>query len=173
MKKRIQLFSLLIVSGLIMGCGDHSHGENGDHGHDHGSGQQQAHDDHGHAHGDGQAHEEADHGHHHGEEVPLGTFDIGGISVEAAQAHGSIEAGKEGHLIIKLPYNDKGETVVRAWIGVEDRTLSSVGKGVYAPSHDDYDIHTIAPNPLPEGAKWWIEIEKPDGMKAVGSIPSI
>ena len=73
--------------------------------------------------------------------------------------------------MIKLPYNDKGETVVRVWIGGEDRTLSSVGKGEYAASHDDYDIHTMAPDPLPEGSKWWLEIEKPDGTKAVGSIP--
>ena len=113
----------------------------------------------------------SDHDHDHGEEVTLGTFDIGGISVDAMQAHGKVMAGKEGHLVIKLPYNDKGGTVVRVWIGLEDRTLSSVSKGEYAASHNDYDIHTVAPNPLPEGSKWWVEIEKPDGTKAIGSIP--
>lgn len=107
---------------------------------------------------------------HTHDEVALGTFDIQGVSVEAAQGHGVVEAGKEGHLVIKLPYNDSGSTVVRAWIGVEDRTLSAVGKGEYAPSHDDYDIHAVAPDPLPEGAQWWIEIEKPDGTKATGSF---
>ncbi len=81
-----------------------------------------------------------------------------------------IEAGKEGHLIIKLPYKDDGSTVVRAWIGTEDRTVSAVGKGEYAPSHNDYDIHTIAPTPLPADAKWWVEVEKPDGTKVVGSV---
>ena len=113
---------------------------------------------------------EEEHGHEH-EEVALGTFDIEGISVEALQGHGEVEAGKEGHLVIKLPYKDDGETVVRAWIGGDDRTLSSVGKGEYAPSHDDYDIHAIAPDPLADGSKWWLEIEKPDGTKAVGSFP--
>lgn len=113
---------------------------------------------------------EEDHGHEH-EEIALGKFDIQGISVEAAQGHGNVEAGKEGHLVIKLPYKDDGETVVRAWIGGEDRTQSSVGKGEYAPSHDDYDIHAVAPDPLAEDAKWWLEIEKPDGTKAVGSFP--
>jgi hypothetical protein len=113
---------------------------------------------------------EEEHGHAH-DEVPLGTFDIGGISVIAAQGHGKVEAGKEGHLVIKLPYSDKGASTVRAWIGSEDRTLSEVGKGDYAPSHDDYDIHAVAADPLPEGAKWWIEIEKPDGSKTVGSLP--
>ena len=113
-------------------------------------------------------HEDEDHEH---DEIALGTHDIGGMQVEAAQEHGNVEPGKEGHLVIKLPYNDNGETTVRTWIGTEDRNLFSVGKGEYAPSHDDYDIHAVAPDPLPDGAKWWVEIEKPDGTKGVGSLP--
>ena len=113
------------------------------------------------------AHEE-DHEH---DEVALGEFDIDGFNVKAAQGHGNVEAGKEGHLVITLPYKDNGETVTRAWIGTADRTMSAVGKGEYAPSHNDYDIHAIAPDPLPVGVTWWLEIEKPDGTKAVGSIP--
>lgn len=118
--------------------------------------------------------DEKGHDHHHDhdhEEVSLGKHKIGDLEVEAAQSHGKVEAGKEGHLILKLPYSDKGETIIRAWIGTEDRTLSTVGKGDYAASHDDYDIHAIAPEPLPKDAKWWIEIEKPDGSRIVGSIP--
>lgn len=111
---------------------------------------------------------EEDHVH---DEVALGEFDIDGMKVKAAQGHGKVEPGKEGHLLVTLPYKDDGQSVTRAWIGTEDRTLSSVGKGEYAPSHDDYDIHAIAPDPLPEGVKWWLEIEKPDGSKSVGSIP--
>lgn len=111
--------------------------------------------------------EEEDHAH---DEVALGTFTAGDLKIEAAQGHGMIEAGKEGHLVIKLPYKDDGATVVRAWIGTQDRTMSSVGKGEYAPSHDDYDIHSVAPTPIPSGAKWWVEVEKPDGTKTVGSI---
>lgn len=107
-------------------------------------------------------------GHEHAEES-LGTVDIGGLSVELAQGHGGVAAGKEGHLVVKLPYDDKGSTIVRAWIGTEDRMASMVGKGEYAPSHDDYDVHAVAPDPLPTGARWWIEIEKPDGTKVVGS----
>jgi len=114
---------------------------------------------------------EDDHGDHAHDEVSLGKFDISGNIVEAAQGHGKVEAGKEGHLMITLPYKDGGQTVTRAWIGTEDRTMSSVGKGEYAPSHDDYDIHAVAPSPLPAEAKWWLEIEKPDGSKSVGSIP--
>lgn len=111
---------------------------------------------------------EEDHAH---DEVALGEFDIDGNMVTAAQGHGNVEPGKEGHLVITLPYKDDGASITRAWIGSKDRTMSSVGKGEYAPSHNDYDIHAIAPSPLPAEAKWWLEIEKPDGTKAVGSIP--
>ena len=140
------------------------------------------HDDHAHeggthegqGHGDGDGHDHAEHaeddGHGHDEEIALGSAMIGDIKVEFAQGHGKVEAGKEGHLVVKLPHNDKGNTVVRGWIGMEDRTLSFVGKGTYAASHDDYDVHAIAPDPLPENVMWWIEVTKPDGTKAVGSI---
>ena len=118
----------------------------------------------------GEEEEEHDDEHEH-EETPLGTFDVGGLMIEAAQSHGNVEPGKESHLAVKLPYKDDGATVVRAWLGTEDRTLSTVGKGDYAASHDGYDIHAVAPDPLPEGTKWWLEIEKPDGTKSVGSFP--
>ncbi|HNO78117.1 MAG TPA: hypothetical protein PKN33_08650 [Phycisphaerae bacterium] len=113
-----------------------------------------------HAKGEGHAHDE----------VSLGKVKIGDHEVELAQGHGKIKAGKEGHLVVKLPYNDKGETIVRAWLGSEDRTLSVVSKGEYAPSHDDYDVHAVAPDLLPENVMWWIEIEKPDGTKLVCSM---
>ncbi len=115
---------------------------------------------------------EDEHEHDH-DEVELGTAKVGEYEVELAQGHGPLVAGEESHLVVKLPFNDKGSTVVRAWIGSEDRLLSFVGKGDYAESHDDYDIHAIAPTPLPSGVMWWIEIEKPDGTKLVGSAKPI
>lgn len=114
--------------------------------------------------------EEEDHEH---AEDPLGTVEIGGLAVELAQGDGGVVAGKECHLVVKLPYSDSGATVVRAWIGTKDRTLSYVGKGEYAPSHGDYDVHATAPDPLPEDPMWWVEIEKPDGTKLVGSVKPI
>ncbi|MCH8149955.1 MAG: hypothetical protein IH987_18575, partial [Planctomycetes bacterium] len=96
----------------------------------------------GHEHQEGEAH---GHGHGGDEEVGLGSVTIGDMNVSLAQGHGKVVAAKEGHLVVELPYNDKGATVVRAWIGTEDRTLSLVGKGGYTPSHDDYDVHAIAP----------------------------
>jgi ABC-type Zn2+ transport system substrate-binding protein/surface adhesin len=131
-----------------------------------------AHDGHEHHEGDGHDHgehrEDEDHG--HCAEIDLGTVTIGDMKVACAQGHGKVEAGKEGHLVVKLLYNDKGATIVRAWIGTSDRTLSLVGKGEYAAAHDDYDIHAIAPDPLPENVMWWIEVEKPDGKRADGSV---
>jgi hypothetical protein len=59
---------------------------------------------------------------------------------------------------------------VRAWIGTEDRLSSYVGLGTYAPDHD---VHATAPDPLPGGVRWWIELEKPDGSKLVGSAVQI
>jgi hypothetical protein len=127
-----------------------------------------------HTHADGSTHGDHtpdmnDHDHDH-DEVELGTIRIGEMDVRLAQSHGGVAPGKEGHLVVKLPYNDNGATVVRAWLGTEDRTLSYVGRGEYAASHDDYDIHAMAPDPLPENTMWWIEIERPDGQRFVGSI---
>lgn len=112
---------------------------------------------------------QADEGHAH-DEVELGVVTIGDMEVELAQGHGKVVAGQEGHLVVKLPYTDNGATVVRAWLGSEDRTLSYVGRGEYAASHDDYDIHAAAPATLPEDVRWWIEIQKPDGSKSLGSV---
>ncbi|MEE8468470.1 MAG: hypothetical protein V3T22_08450 [Planctomycetota bacterium] len=111
-------------------------------------------------------------GHEHAEN-PLGTITIGDLAVELAQGQAVVVAGEEAHLVVKLPYSDSGSTIVRAWIGTDDRTLSYVGKGEYAPAHDDYDIYATAPDPLPADCLWWIEIEKPDGTKLLGSAQPI
>ncbi|MGA0901022.1 MAG: hypothetical protein ACO3SO_11530 [Luteolibacter sp.] len=159
MKQKHLMLPILAFSVGLIACGEKKSG------HDH------PHDDHDHPHGEGNVENREDHGDHdHGEETELGSFKVGDLDIQAAQAHGSLAAGKEGHLVIKLPYKDGGSSIVRAWIGTEDRTLSQVGKGVYTPSHDDYDIHTMAPSPLPEGVKWWVEVQKPDGTKLVGSV---
>lgn len=158
MKAKYTLLSAIALSGLLVSCGDKEKTESTENKPP--------------AKAAPAAEEDGDHDDHdHGEEAALGSHEIEGIKVEAAQGHGAVEAGKEGHLILKLPYNDNGETVVRVWIGTADKTLSAPGKGVYAPSHDDYDIHTMAPDPLPADTKWWVEISKPDGTKATGSIP--
>ncbi|MFG0252078.1 MAG: hypothetical protein ACF8NJ_04305 [Phycisphaerales bacterium JB038] len=173
--KTTSVFALFAALSLTLtGCGESENGNEQSTGSD-----TPAHAEDTHVHADGTTHadhaedqpvDEMDHAH---DEVALDPITIGDMTVELAQGHGSVAAGKEGHLVVKLPYSDNGATIVRAWIGTEDRTLSYVGRGDYAASHDDYDIHAIAPTPLPENAMWWIEIEKPDGTKLVGSATPI
>ena len=175
--KRLLAFWMTVALVFAIACGGGSGTTAGgdpdrDHGQDHADGDHDHDHDHDHAHGaddqDHAGHFGDDHDHDH-EVEPLGTVAIGDLEVELAQGHGPIAAGEESHLVVKLPYSDDGETTVRAWLGVEDRTLSHVGRGEYAASHGDYDIHAIAPDPLPEGVMWWVEIEKPDGSTSVGS----
>jgi hypothetical protein len=188
--KEILIIPAFAMTLLLTGCGDHGHPHDTEGAHDH------SHDEvetaetaeaHGHPHATadtaaeahGHPHETAEaHGHPHGamedyghdEKIALGTFKAGALNIEASQGHGAVKAGKEGHLTLKLPYSDGGATVVRAWIGTEDRTLSAVGKGSYTASNDVYDIHAVAPSPLPANVKWWVSIEKPDGTEIIGSI---
>lgn len=167
------LLMLALLSPLALplsGCKDANAPEGGTHVHEDGT----THTDHAPAQSDPAPADDANTGEDHAHaETALDPIVTGGMKIEAAQGHGGVAAGRESHLVVKLPYTDGGETLVRAWIGSADRTLSYVGKGVYAPTHDDYDIHATAPDPLPEGAMWWVEIEKPDGTKHVGSTMPI
>ena len=162
----ILLLSSLLAAGLLSCSNEapHDHDHDGDHGHEH-----PADDDKGDDHGDSHPDEQADEHDHEHEEVSIGSTTVGEWTVKLAQGHGPVTAGEEGHLVVVLPFKDDGATTVRAWIGSADRNASLVGKGDYAPSHDDYDVHATAPDPLPQDVKWWIEIERPDGKKATGS----
>ena len=157
------LLALLALYACAACGAEHGHGPTGEPqgGHQHGEGE--------HAHEDG-GHEHDAEGHGH-DEVPLGEVQIGPHRVRLAQGHGLLSAGEEGHLVVALPFTDGGETTVRAWIGSEDRASSFVGRGEYAAEHDDYDVHATAPDPLPANARWWVELELPDGARHVGSIP--
>jgi hypothetical protein len=171
--KEILIIPTFAIALLLTGCSDHDHPHDAEGAHDHAHDVVETAEAHGHPDEGAEAHGHAhsameDYG--HDEKVALGTFKAGALSIEASQGHGAVQAGKEGHLTLKLPYNDHGATVVRAWIGTEDRTLSAVGKGSYTASDDVYDIHAVAPSPLPENVKWWVSLEKPDGTEIIGSI---
>ncbi len=146
----------LVLAGACGGSGpatehehEHSHGSEADPSHEAPSGEE---DDHEHA------------------EEPLGTLALGGQTLTLAQGHGGVRAGGESHLVVQLSEDDGGATVVRGWLGTEDRTLSYVGKGRYAASHGDYDLDVEVPDPLPEDTRWWIELELPNGDTLLGSI---
>ncbi len=166
------LAALLCLNLMTAGCGD---GGDAGHGDSASSAPAAADDDHGHDHADGDHdHDHADGDHMHGEDdhdtVSIGTISLDGVQLELEQGHGEIAPGKELHLVVKMTPDDGGASVVRAWIGTEDRLTALVEKGAYAASHADYDVHAIAPDPLPADVKWWIEIERPDGTVLTGSI---
>lgn len=167
--KRLVLAAGVVGAVVLTGCGKQS---DGDDGHDHAT--------HGHSgeeHGD---HAHAEDGHEHADdahgdqdehsEVALGTVTIGGMEVKAFQAHGEAAPGKELHLVVEFPEEKGGASTVRAWIGTDDRLASVVGKGEYMASRGAYGVHAVAPDPLPEGAAWWIEIEGADGSKQTGTV---
>lgn len=139
---------------MIAGCGG---GDDHDHGEDHA----------GHNHD-----EEGAHGDDHSDAKDLPDATIGGVSVKLQQV-APIKAGEEVVLLVKLPESSESQTIVRAWLGGEDRTLYRVEKGHYVADEGVYDVHVTAPDPLPADAMWWVEVEKPDGSKAVGSTKPI
>lgn len=166
---------ILLVAGLaaalsVTGCEEQSgtHGTTtGEHGHADGDGHD--HDGAGHD-GDGDGHD-GDDGHADGDHdlAPLGTVTVGDMEVEAFQGHGEAAAGKELHLVVKLAGGDASSTV-RAWIGTDDRYASVVALAEYSAEQGGYELHAVAPDPLPESASWWIEVEMPDGRTHVGSV---
>jgi len=103
------------------------------------------------------------------ESIPLGSIMIDNITVELTQNYGKVDPGEEEHLVVKIPQGDPETLTVRAWIGTEDKTRSYVGKGEYSAVQGVFDIHIIAPESFDPDAKWWIEIEKPDGSVHTGS----
>ena len=159
MKTLVSLFVTAALTTMLAGCGKAESGG------DAGGGDT-------HTHADGTTHSDDAHeapapaaapatGNEH-DEVSIGTATLGDYEIELSQGHGVLQAGNESHLVVKLPYTDSGATMVRAWIGTDDRTLSTVGSGTYNADRDVYDIHAMAPDPLSADALWCIEIEKPD-----------
>jgi hypothetical protein len=138
----------------------HEHVEGDGHDHDHAEGD--------HSHGDG---EHTGDGHDAHELVSLGTATVGEIEVEAFQGHGEAAPGKELHLVVKLGEGDTGGATVRGWIGTDDRFQSVVALAEFSATEGGYELHAVAPDPLPESASWWIEVQLPDGTAHVGSMP--
>lgn len=132
-------------------------------------------DEGGHDHKEGDGHDHAkpaagkaagDHGDHgQGEGGALGTATIGVWTVAVS---GEVKAGSEAHLDIKLSGSAAKPAAVRVWIGSQD------GKGAMKQKADgsgnEYHAHADVPNPIPAGAKLWIEIDDGKGDKAVGGL---
>ncbi len=104
--------------------------------------------------------------HHHEAGRSLGQVKIGDYEIEVLQ-QSKVEAGKESIFEIKIVKGAPEPKAIRAWIGIE-----SARGSVKAKSHkhgDEISIHCEAPNPIPEGAKLWVELET-DAGKTQGSF---
>jgi hypothetical protein len=134
-------------------------------------------DDHGHEHGaEGHDHtkeapkketspKEADKpaGHHHGDEVALGTKTIGEWSVTANRI-GDVVAGKDGAFTVDFVPAKPMAKSVRVWIGSEDGKGAVKAKGEPEKEHPGgWHCHVEVPNPIPEGAKFWVTVETEAG----------
>jgi hypothetical protein len=94
-------------------------------------------------------------GQHDAKSVSLGTVKIGDYEVEAFQ-EGKVTAGKEATFQLKL--KGPGEPdAIRVWIGIESGRGSAKGK---AHKHGQtIEAHCDVPNPIPENAQLWIELD--------------
>lgn len=68
----------------------------------------------------------------------------------------------EGALSVKVDGANPADLILRVWLGSEDRSGSVVAKAEYhdEPDHKDFDAHVELPDPMPEGAQWWVEVQK-------------
>lgn len=117
----------------------------------------------GHQHGsEGSGHE-----HHAGERHELGTTKVGEFDV-AVSYSGTMTPGKELDVDLAVKGERGRVAAVRAWIGAQDAKGSLKAKA--APEGEGYHAEVEAPDPLPEGAAVWVEIETNQGQKLLGSL---
>lgn len=149
---RSTVLSAILAAGLA-GCGDSQS------------------DEHGHEHGPNGEHLDGDEGGdmHDGDSAALGEITVGDLRFEAAQGHGEAAPGKELHIEL-TPVEGGDDLTVRVWIGTDDRLASVVGKADRDAETGTYEAHATAPDPLPDGAAWWVEVTADGGEPAVGSI---
>jgi hypothetical protein len=185
MHRKILSAVIASVSLVAAGCDDHGHPHDepkatntpastkpaaSDHGHDHGPGADHAHDapastkpaalDHGHDHGPG-----ADHAHG---TPAAGTHDLGTVTVAEyalkVTQTSPVTAGKEADFALTLAGGTGEPKAIRLWIGVESAEGSTK---VRTHKHGSkMEAHVEVPNPIPAGAKLWIEVETTEGRKA-------
>ncbi len=169
------LFAVVAVSFVLAltGCGggdkdhkDHDHKDHGhkDHDHDHGPADVKAGKDTGkHAPG------------HGGEVIALGDGAFGPYKVRATRDKGVIKAGSDAPFDVWV---DLAATLapkvvaVRFWIGAQDAKGSVKAKAEIENPKDPNRWHTHAeiPDPLPAGAKLWVEIEDDKGATTLASF---
>lgn len=100
---------------------------------------------------------------HHGERHPIGSVSLGGHTFQVVQ-QGEVTAGKETLLFLETSTPDQPLPVARAWIGIESGAGSMKARLTKEGDHALH-AHVEVPDPLPQGAMLWLEIE--DGSAKV------
>lgn len=94
----------------------------------------------------------------HGDAHPLGKLTAHGVTFDVTQ-FGHIEAGEEGAIELTFANGDDRISTVRGWVGVESGEGSM--KSMWQLEGDaGIHGHVDVPDPIPEGSKIWIELEK-------------
>ncbi|HYE05905.1 MAG TPA: hypothetical protein VEL07_10360 [Planctomycetota bacterium] len=113
----------------------------------------------------------AEEGHSHGDEVALGTATMGEWQVTANRI-GEWKAGTDGAATVDLVPAKPAAKAVRVWIGTEDAAGSVKAKGEAETAHPGgWHCHVAVPNPIPEGAAFWVAIEDDAGGRHKASFP--
>jgi len=133
----------------LAGCGgDKPPAPAAAHDHDH---------DHDHAHADAGE---------HGPTTELGQVEADGFTVKVAR-EGDVKAGSDVPIDVSVT-GAKKVAAIRIWIGTEDAKGSLKAKADTEGDH--WHSHVEIPDPLPAGAKLWIEVDGDGGAKAVVSV---
>jgi hypothetical protein len=122
--------------------------------------------DHQHKPGDGHDHDaDAHDDHDHGPKTDLGEQVAGGFTFKASRA-GELKPG--GEVTIDLSATGGKLAAIRLWVGVEDAKGSIKAKGDV--EGEGWHAHVELPDPMPEGAKLWVEGESDQGQKVSASF---
>ncbi len=159
----------LLISLAFAGCGDshkdHDHKDHNHKDHDH-----KDHDHKDHSHKDHNHKDEGKAGHgagHGGKVIALGEGASGPYKLKVTRDEGELKAGGEGAFDVWVdPAADAPRVAgVRFWVGTQDARGSIKAKAEIADPKDPNRWHTHAelPDPIPAGAKLWVEIEDEKG----------
>ena len=133
-------------------------------------------DGHDHDHDEGGKHPESKSAPGHGGAViALGEQTIGPFVAKATRDEGQIVASKDAPIDVTVTPTAGAAakaTAVRFWIGTEDAKGSVKAKAEIenADEPNRWHVHAEVPNPIPAGAKLWVEIEDDKGEKSLGSF---
>lgn len=101
-------------------------------------------------------------GHQHGKQAihKLGRKEIGSFTVSVIMV-GEAEAGGKVMFDVKLIDAREDPKALRAWIG--DENVNDDGKKSMIKGEKTYSLEYTVPDPIPTGAKVWIEVETESG----------